>query len=75
MKRDFLTVGLLLVAGCSSAASAPVTNPVSSGRYTIFYSPQVERDTFLVDTQTGQTWQLVQGKDGSELWQAMARVN
>lgn len=37
--------------------------PVQVGRYQIVYSPQLARDTFLLDTSSGRTWQIFIGKD------------
>ena len=55
------------------AASTPIP-PI--GRYTIIHSPEVERDTMLLDTATGRTWQLVQvgsGDNGALAWEAVNR--
>lgn len=48
------------------------------GRYTIIHSPQTERDTMLLDTTTGDTWQLVtMGKDESDGmgWQFVGKID
>jgi hypothetical protein len=43
----------------SATVPAPVVQkPSEVGRYVIVHSPQVERDTMLLDTVTGRTWQL-----------------
>ena len=46
-------------SAAQSAARVDSSQPVQVGRYTIIHSPEVERDTMLLDTATGQTWQLV----------------
>lgn len=60
-------------------ASPPVQVPAPEiGRFTIIHSPQVERDTMLVDTVTGQTWQLVSMtafKGDPLAWQPVPQVN
>jgi hypothetical protein len=55
-------VGYMLVAALSAV------QPISSfgaevGRYQIVTNPNLGRDTFLIDTATGQVWQLVQLTD------------
>ena len=51
----FICLVLLLpsIAACKWSASDS-----SGGRYQIVYSPHGARDTFLLDTETGQVWQL-----------------
>lgn len=81
----FAFVGLLSLVACNRAQpnnepAKPTAEPVQSvaiGRYTIIHSPQVERDTMLIDTATGKTWQLVKtGKtdDDSLAWQEVNRI-
>ena len=53
-------------------APAP-SNPVS-GRYIITFSPHVQADTFLIDTQSGDGWQLTEASDKSEVFQSVARL-
>ena len=61
----------LVLAGCDhvpgktagkDSVNSPAPAPQASivGRFNIIHSPQTERDTMLLDTATGQTWQLVQ---------------
>ncbi|MFP5434943.1 MAG: hypothetical protein ACLGIM_17750 [Alphaproteobacteria bacterium] len=52
--------------------------PVGAGRYIIVHSPHVQRDTVLLDTATGKTWQLVSLTDREgdpAAWAPMARVD
>ncbi len=61
--------GALASSGASSAAAstpsalAAAPSPAGPGRYTIVHSPQVENDTILLDTATGQTWRQVEIAD------------
>jgi len=58
---------------------APTPTPLSEvGRFVIVHSPQTERDTVLLDTETGQTWQLTQLQDlnGEPIvWEPMSRMD
>jgi hypothetical protein len=84
----------VVLAGCDQLhppqkqAQAPAPPPISVsvptapaseiGRYIIIHSPQVERDTVLLDTKTGQTWQLVELQDLTDspvAWQPMVRLD
>ena len=54
------------------------SGPVQVGRYVIVHSPQVERDTILLDTGTGKTWSRVElsSISGSPPgWEPMARTD
>lgn len=58
-------------------APAPAT-PSEVGRYVIVHSPHIERDTVLLDTETGQTWQLSQLTDINgepTVWVPMNRMD
>lgn len=59
------------------ARSVESPYPKVAGRWTIIHSPQVERDTMLLDTATGRTWQLVNvgGAADNEVlaWQPVVR--
>jgi hypothetical protein len=61
--------GVVLSACTQSAAPPPAAAPTPPakvsevGRYVIVHSPQVERDTVLLDTVTGRTWGLVAETD------------
>jgi hypothetical protein len=62
----------------TNAVAETATPPASvvAGRYTIIHSPLLERDTMLLDTATGRTWQLVNnGPADQEVlqWQPVAR--
>ena len=47
---------LILLSSTQAFAQA---GPVGgSGRYVIVHSPHIQRDTVLLDTLTGKTWQL-----------------
>jgi hypothetical protein len=70
-----LTVVSLTISGCDQLKPVP---SLLVGRYTIIHSPQVERDTMLLDTATGDTWQLVNlGKDENtgQGWQFTAKLD
>lgn len=60
----------------SDLAAPPTLVPV--GNHAIIHSPQVERDTMLLDTVTGDTWQLVKiGKtDNSGMgWEFVPKID
>jgi len=61
--RALPLIVLLLLTGCDQIASrqaqAPTKNGVPVGRFTIVHSPHIQRDTMLLDTATGETWELV----------------
>jgi hypothetical protein len=65
MRYATIAAAALLVSGCKqpqaqNPAAAALHSPLSqNGRYTIVHSPHIQRDTVLLDTVTGQTWQLV----------------
>jgi len=63
--------------GCTPA-KAPSTTNLQAGRYVIVHSPQVERDTQLVDTATGDTWVLTSVtslNDEPFVWEPVPRMN
>ena len=69
-----------LLAAC--AQSPPTADPPKEqpqvGRYVIVHSPQIERDTVLLDTATGKTWEAVTFtdlEDGPTAWRPMARTD
>ncbi len=47
------------------------------GRYVVVFSPHGARDTFLLDTVTGKTWQLRAdgSRGGAPVWSPMARAD
>ncbi|MBV8973472.1 MAG: hypothetical protein JO290_14400 [Sphingomonadaceae bacterium] len=80
-------VALLALAGCDQtartvdqpASSPPTVVPqVAVGKYIIIHSPQVERDTMLLDTVTGDTWQLVKlgkAKNSGMGWEFVGKLD
>lgn len=38
--------------------AAPSAGEYGNGRFIVSYSPQAMNETFLVDTASGQTWQI-----------------
>ncbi len=80
----FILAVLLIVAQAQSDTPAWAQSDTSKtapqdisrlipGRYQIVFSPLLARDAFLLDTATGQVWQLVKGAKGDELWEPMSR--
>lgn len=76
--RLLSSLALLLLAGCNQVAprqsqtSGQDGPPV--GRFTIVHSPHIERDTMLLDTATGETWQLAtksKDEDSALTWQSV----
>jgi hypothetical protein len=47
--------------------------PLVHGRWEILFSPIARADTFLLDTETGRTWQLVVNKHSAPLWQEVTK--
>ncbi len=68
-----ITVASAALIGCTQPQSqpAPVSAPTQGGvgRFTIIHGPD-ERDTILLDTVNGHTWQLV--NNGTEQAQDLA---
>lgn len=52
-----LALSAVVLAAGYGAANAQ-TQPAPNARYVIVFSPRTERNTFLLDTQTGRTWQI-----------------
>lgn len=69
-------VGLsaLALQGCSKAEAQQASTPANQ-RYVIVHSPHMQRDTQLLDTTTGRTWQLVEDKDKNLVWQEVERFS
>jgi len=66
------------VAQAAPDATATPAPASEVGRYTIVHSPHIQSDTVLLDTVTGQTWQLVQAADlngDPVIWQPMDRID
>lgn len=59
------------------APATPSMPPSEVGRFVIVHSPHIQRDTVLLDTETGQTWILVQLTDVNDEpaeWEPMFRL-
>lgn len=74
----------LLFAGCERPANqnldaSPDDGQASEiGRWTIIYSPHVQRSTMLIDTETGDTWVLVSLGDGENAgfgWEFVGKLD
>ncbi len=84
-----LCAALLMLSGCdqirqaNKSESKPkdqqnAAEASAVGRYVIVHSPQVERDTILLDTVTGKTWERVEFTDmkgDPSGWEPMARTD
>lgn len=74
---------LVLLTGCGQSATQPIAADTSSkppeiGRYVIVHSPHNQRDTVLLDTATGKTWQQVVFTDLENEptgWEPLARTD
>ena len=90
MFKIVLLTGVVLGLPGSAVAQAPKTDLIvpktdptvkaliPHGRYQIVMSPHNARDTFLLDTETGQVWQLtVFGflNDEPVVWHAIPRID
>ena len=67
-------------ASCSqSPAPAAAAAPIPQvGRYVIVHSPQTEKDTMLLDTATGKTWEEIEYTDLNDsptVWSPVPQVN
>jgi hypothetical protein len=77
--------GALASSATTPAAPAAVDAPAGapdvpevSGRFVVVHSPQVERDTVLLDTATGRTWtesQITDVKGDPLVWVPMPQMN
>lgn len=70
--RPLFLLAALLLAGCDQLAPRPAKNETPVGRFTIVHSPHIQLDTMLLDTSTGETWQLVtkdKNEDSELTWQ------
>jgi hypothetical protein len=83
MRRSVIVIiGAATLAGCTQApqqaAVQPAPKPSEVGRYVIVHSPQVERDTVLLDTLTGRTWVETEITDlpgKPVVWEPMPQLN
>ncbi len=64
MRITTLLLFVLAIFGIAYSQNPKPAQPViqsgMNGRYQIVMNPELARNTFLLDTQTGQTWQLTQ---------------
>ena len=49
----------------------PFLTKTNNGRYQIVLHPTYRADQYLLDTKTGRTWHLVEGKDKLLLWEPL----
>jgi hypothetical protein len=83
MHRGLLVVATMAVlTGCNqpppSGAAEASDDTGDTGRFVIVHSPQVERDTILLDTETGRTWQQVTVSDAANeptVWVPIPEMN
>lgn len=66
---------LLALIGMAIPAGSQSTNSDcnGAGRFRIFYSPHMRQDTFMLDTETGEVWNLKVDEKGNEFWSTMPR--
>lgn len=57
----------------NTIAELGTAKPAEVGRYTVVHSPHVESDTILLDTATGDTWQLQVESGGNLIWEALKK--
>ena len=65
--KKFLIVSLCIVCLCLIA----ILTKTNNGRYQIVLHPTYRADQYLLDTKTGRTWHLVEGKDKLLLWEPL----
>ncbi|HEY9678851.1 MAG TPA: hypothetical protein V6C76_12655 [Drouetiella sp.] len=58
---------VLYVSTIMSRSTQTATVRSESTRFHIFMNPTYRGDTFLLDTQTGKSWQMVQAGTGDEV--------
>lgn len=85
IRSALLSLPILSLVASFAAAQAPksdqpsqVTGRAPQGRYQIIMSPHNARDTFLIDTETGRTWQLTVFSflnDDPAVWNVMPRID
>ncbi len=75
MHRYALVLAAMVAALSTHASAFAQAGPVGvPGRYVIVHSPHVQRDTVLLDTLTGKTWQLQRNSDrDADVWVPLAR--
>jgi hypothetical protein len=60
------------------AGNAAPSRTSEVGRYVIVHSPHIERDTILLDTVTGRTWELeslTYLNDDPDAWEPVPQLN
>jgi hypothetical protein len=84
VKSTLLSLASLSLMASFATAQVPKSDqlpgaaPASQGRYQIIMSPHNARDTFLIDTETGRTWQLTVFSflnDDPVVWSAIPRID
>ena len=70
----------LIATSCNQAAPPTPSQSIvpQIGRWTIIHSPQIESDTMLLDTTTGDTWQLVKLEKDVSMglgWQFIGKID
>ncbi len=78
MAAMVLTIAATAFAQDLPKATVPIAAAQAHGRYQIVISPFTERNTFLLDTETGAVWQLevLATLNGEPLvWNLMPRAN
>jgi len=77
----FLTVGVtsfLMGQPAPTAVKQPTVNASQVGRYQIVFNPNIAAYTFLLDTQTGNTWtpvEITNAKGKPTIWRFKERVD
>lgn len=77
MYRFLFAVAMLAVV-LALAAPAQAPAPSANGRYQIVINPTVRADTFLLDSQTGRIWQVVQYDElvgEPSIWEYRTRID
>lgn len=66
--KGFIT-GFLLACAIYGLGCQAQQSPQSNGRYTIYQSPLLARQTFLLDTTSGTVHSLVVDQDNRYWWE------
>lgn len=77
MRFGLVALVALALSACGSQ-NAPVPAEPPVGRYIIVHSPHTQRDTVLLDTATGKTWEQVRIVDligNPDVWDAIHQMN
>jgi hypothetical protein len=72
---DVLLIGMILAAFIGPSWGQEAQQP---GRFQIIIRPDVRADTFLLDTETGKVWRLVQFSDLNgepTVWEPIDRLD